>query len=312
LVNQINLCDSFPGRRTQKTILMLKPLKSNSMIRALSLAVIFILSVLITNAQGWVSSLELAQTMAKASNKLILIDFYADWCGPCKKMDFETWGKPGVQEQMKKLVPAKINIDMNKSLAASYGVKAIPAVYIVDVSGNVLHKDVGYKTAGEMVTLLTGFPEQVSGIYTSVTALEEDDKNPELNCSAGEAYQQAAKNAEGRAKSAFLKESNACFSRAEKLYKKEKNNTAMERVELLQIYNRLLAERAKTALKKLEKTGMDNVDESNRALACFIATKTYRALDNKEEAAAFVEKLKACHDCAGYLEELTALNPEWE
>jgi thioredoxin-like negative regulator of GroEL len=281
------------------------------MIRALSLAVILIFSVLITNAQGWVSSLELAQTMAKASNKLILIDFYADWCGPCKKMDFETWSKPVVQEQMQKLLPAKINIDMNKSLAASYGIKAIPAVYIVDAWGNVLYKDPGYKTAGEMATLLSGFPAQVTAIYESLTALEENPKSPEINCIAAEAYQHSAKKSDGRAKSAFLKESNACLSKAGKLYKKEKNNTAMERVALLQIYNQLLAELAKAALKKLEKTGIDNLDESNRALACFIATKTYWALDNTEEAAAFVEKLKTCDDCAGYLEELAELNPDW-
>lgn len=278
--------------------------------RSFIFSVFFILSAVSVQAQVWFSSFEMAQTIAKGSNKLILIDFYADWCGPCKKMDFETWSDSGVKVQLEKMIPAKINIDLDRSLATKYNVKAIPAIFIVDAWGNILHKDLGFKTAEEIENLLLDFPGQVKDIYHSLEALEGESKAAKLNCNAAEAYQNTAKNLKGKAKNIFLKESNSYFTKARKLYKKEKNLMAVERVELLQFYNQLLAERAMSVVKKLEKDGVENYNESNKALACFIATKAYLEIDNKSEAAAFHEKLKACDDCADYLEELAELNPD--
>ncbi|MDZ7848226.1 MAG: thioredoxin [Owenweeksia sp.] len=63
-----------------------------------------------------------------SSDKLVLIDFYADWCGPCKTL------APIIQEvkqEMGSLVKVlKIDIDRNQKLASELQVKGVPTIMI--------------------------------------------------------------------------------------------------------------------------------------------------------------------------------------
>lgn len=63
------------------------------------------------------------------SDKPVLIDFYADWCGPCRMMS------PVIDEIAKemgeKVKVGKINVDNNQELAMEYGVMSIPTIVIL-------------------------------------------------------------------------------------------------------------------------------------------------------------------------------------
>ena len=75
------------------------------------------------------------------SEKPVLVDFYADWCGPCQMMG------PVVEEISNEVNDAKvckINIDEQMSIAQKYGVMSIPT-FIVFKNG-----DVGVKKMGAM------------------------------------------------------------------------------------------------------------------------------------------------------------------
>ena len=65
---------------------------------------------------------------AIASNKNLVVDFYADWCGPCKML-----GRVIEDIEANRLSPevtfAKINVDANNDLARKFSVFSIPSVY---------------------------------------------------------------------------------------------------------------------------------------------------------------------------------------
>lgn len=72
--------------------------------------------------------------------KAALVDFYADWCGPCKMM------APVVEElseeYKEKAVFGKVNVDENPSLAQKYGVMSIPT-FVILKDGQVAGKAMG-------------------------------------------------------------------------------------------------------------------------------------------------------------------------
>jgi len=63
------------------------------------------------------------------SEKTVLIDFYADWCGPCKMMSPVI---DEIAEEMKETIKVgKINVDENQDLAMEYGVMSIPTIVVL-------------------------------------------------------------------------------------------------------------------------------------------------------------------------------------
>lgn len=66
-------------------------------------------------------------------DKPCIIDFYADWCGPCKKVSPILTELAGVYKD--DIVIYKINVDKEKELAATFGIQSIPTFLFIPAEG---------------------------------------------------------------------------------------------------------------------------------------------------------------------------------
>lgn len=82
-------------------------------------------------------------------NKKVLIDFYANWCGPCKMM-FEVLEE--IQDKIDFDI-IKIDVDKFPELAEKYNIYSIPAIYIVD-NLKVIKTHIGYLNTNELLEFI--------------------------------------------------------------------------------------------------------------------------------------------------------------
>ena len=87
------------------------------------------------------------------SDKSVLLDFYADWCGPCKML------APVLHEIAEEnagaLKVGKINVDEQMELAMRFQVSSIPML-VVFKDGKVVAKSVGYRPKPEIAAMVEG------------------------------------------------------------------------------------------------------------------------------------------------------------
>ena len=84
------------------------------------------------------------------SNKPVLLDFYADWCGPCRMVG------PIVSEianERNDVKVGKINVDEQPELAAQFGVMSIPMLAVIK-EGKLVNQVVGYRPKEQIEAML--------------------------------------------------------------------------------------------------------------------------------------------------------------
>lgn len=91
------------------------------------------------------------EVLEASKAKPVLVDFYADWCMPCKMMApvldelVETMGEAAVI--------AKVNVDEERQLAGEFGIMSIPTMYMFR-GGKIVEKMVGMKSQEELKQML--------------------------------------------------------------------------------------------------------------------------------------------------------------
>lgn len=99
----------------------------------------------------WTDSLEKGLAQAKKENKPALIDFYADWCGWCERLDKDTYTDPKVIELSKRFVMIKVNTEGERRNTIKYGVRSLPTIVITNAQGKEIGRVTGYRPASSFL-----------------------------------------------------------------------------------------------------------------------------------------------------------------
>ena len=89
-----------------------------------------------------------------ADNTPVLVDFFAEWCGPCKMM------KPVLEELKKKMgnkiIILKIDIDKNISLSSEYRIQSVPTL-VLWKQGEIIWRQSGALSLNELEQILSSY-----------------------------------------------------------------------------------------------------------------------------------------------------------
>ena len=90
------------------------------------------------------------ETEAVKSDKPVFIDFYADWCGPCKRVSPIV---DAIAEERDDVKICKVNVDDSPELAAMFGVQSIPSLVVMK-EGKVVGAKMGAMPKAQLVAFI--------------------------------------------------------------------------------------------------------------------------------------------------------------
>lgn len=93
---------------------------------------------------------------AKAENKIIFLDAYASWCGPCKLLQKNVFTRADVGEVFNKnFINVKVDMERGEGpqLARLFPLEAYPTLFFIEPSGKIVKKVIGYQTPEAMINL---------------------------------------------------------------------------------------------------------------------------------------------------------------
>ena len=98
---------------------------------------------------------------AKSSGKPVVIDFYADWCLPCKELDHKTFSDAAVISETERFVRLKADLTVPSdattvALTKQYKIVGVPTILFLDAGGNEVSRLVGFEPADEFLQRVKG------------------------------------------------------------------------------------------------------------------------------------------------------------
>ena len=109
----------------------------------------------------WGNNLDSAFTIASNSNKIIMIDFMAEWCPPCQKMDKNTFSNTNIINKSNEFIAVRIDVDKQQNIAEQYNGNArkyggigIPNILFLDKEKKNIRHIVGFHDVDQLLGIM--------------------------------------------------------------------------------------------------------------------------------------------------------------
>lgn len=124
-----------------------------------------------------------ALAAAKAENKQVFIDFYTDWCGPCKRMARETFPQKSVGDYMNgKFVSIQVNAEKGEgvALAKQWKVDAYPTFVVITSEEEETGRCLGFRSSGAFITELEKMRNPELRTDRMIARYKAGERDPQL------------------------------------------------------------------------------------------------------------------------------------
>ena len=130
----------------------------------------------------WERRFEDALKKARTSHKPVIVDFWAQWCGWCHRLDKTTYVDPAVVKLSEGFVAVKVNTEgdpRETAVAIRYDVSSLPTIMVISPEGRPIARVNGFVGPGQFPRLLEGAKDMATRVIKWEVALDKNPKDAE-------------------------------------------------------------------------------------------------------------------------------------
>jgi thioredoxin-like negative regulator of GroEL len=135
-----------------------------------------------TTGIRWERRFEDALKKARTSHKPVIVDFWAQWCGWCHRLDKTTYVDPAVVKLSEGFVAVKVNTEgdpRETAVAIRYDVSSLPTIMVISPEGRPIARVNGFVGPGQFPRLLEGAKDMATRVIKWEVALDKNPKDAE-------------------------------------------------------------------------------------------------------------------------------------